>query len=54
MRLHQRGIDLLLDLQDAIEHIDKLPIAEVQALLQRAEQVLRHLLDRDVPVPDDN
>lgn len=52
MRLHQRGIDLLLNLQDVIEHLDKLPVAEVQALLKEAETVLRDLLARDAPEPD--
>ena len=52
MRVHQRGIDLLLNLQDAIEHVDKLPSKEIRDILKEAESVLRDLLARDVPSPD--
>lgn len=52
MRLHQHGIDLLLNLQDAIDHFDKLSVSEVQTLLKEVETVLRDLLARDMPDPD--
>lgn len=52
MRLHQRGVDLLLNLQDAIDHFDGMTATEVHTLLKEAETVLRDLLARDVPTPD--
>lgn len=54
MKLHQRGIDLLLNLQDVIEHVDKLSPKEIADILKEAETVLRDLLARDVPSPDTN
>ena len=52
MRLHQRGIDMLLNLEDAIDHFDRLTATEVQTLLKEVETVLRDLLARDMPEPD--
>lgn len=52
MKLHQRGIDLLLNLQDALEHPDKLAPKDIRDLLAEAEAVLRDLLARDVPKHD--
>lgn len=52
MKLHQRGIDLLLNLQDALEHPDKLAPKDIRDLLAEAEVVLRDLLARDVPKHD--
>lgn len=52
MRLHQRGVDLLVNVQDALEHFEKLSVEEVRALLRETEVVLRELLARDVPGPD--
>jgi len=52
MKLHQRGVDLLLNVQDALEHMDKLSAKDVSDLLRETEIVLRELLARDVPVPD--
>lgn len=49
-RLHQRGVELLLDVQTSLEHFDKLTSREVVALLKETEVVLRELLARDVPV----
>lgn len=49
MKLHQRGIDLLLNIHDALEHSDKLSPKDVRALLAETEIVLRDLLARDVP-----
>lgn len=52
MKIHQRGVDLLLNLQDALGHVDKLSEADVGTLLKEAEGVLRDLLARDVPVKE--
>ena len=53
MKIHQRGVDLLLNIQDALGHVEKLSDADVGTLLKEAESVLRDLLARDVPVRDD-
>lgn len=50
MRLHQRGVDLLVNIQDSLGHVDKLPPSEVIDLLKETEVVLRELLARDVPI----
>lgn len=52
MKIHQRGVDLLLNLQDALGHVEKLSEADVGTLLKEAESVLRDLLARDVPVKE--
>src|SRR5690606_36126836 len=48
-RLHQRGVDLLLNVQMALDHLDELTPQEVREVLQETEIVLRDLLARDVP-----
>lgn len=51
-RLHQRGVDLLLDVQGALDHVEKLSAKDIRNLLNEMEIVLRDLLARDVPAPD--
>lgn len=51
-QLHQRGVDLLLEVQDALNHVEKLSSKDVRDLLTETEIVLRDLLARDVPVRD--
>ena len=48
-RLHQRGIDLLLNLHSALDYSDQMSMEETRELLQEAEVVLRDLLARDIP-----
>lgn len=48
-RLHQRGIDLLLNVHTAIDHVDEFTAEEMRSLLKEVEIVLRDLLARDVP-----
>lgn len=50
MKLHQRGLDLLLDVQDALQHSNKLSSEDVHNLLAETEIVLRNLLARDVAI----
>jgi hypothetical protein len=50
MQLHQRGVDLLLDVMDAADHAEKLSHDEVRRLLKEVADVLGELLKRDVPV----
>ncbi len=49
MKLHQRGLDLLLNVQDAMNHVERLREKDVRDLLSETEFVLRELLARDVP-----
>lgn len=53
MKLHQRGVDLLLNLQDALDHIDRLETQELHQLIKEAEIVLQGLLARDQPHADE-
>jgi hypothetical protein len=46
---HARGIELVVELLDAAEHIDRIPSAEVKALLEETAMILGELLKRDVP-----
>jgi hypothetical protein len=50
MQLHQRGIDLLVDVQDAADHVDTLTRDEMLALLNEVSIVLGGLLVRDIPI----
>lgn len=52
MRPHQRGIDLLLDLQYAIERLFTTDKDELRDLLVEVQALLRELLARDVIDPD--
>ncbi|MGN6304812.1 MAG: hypothetical protein ACTHNH_08355 [Mesorhizobium sp.] len=49
MRLHQRGVDLLVDLMDAEQHFDKTTPEELHRLIGEAVVVFGQLLERDIP-----
>lgn len=49
--LHQRGVDLLIQVMDAKDHIDSLSREEIRKLLIEVSDVLMHLLERDIPTP---
>jgi hypothetical protein len=49
MRLHQRGVDLLVDLMDAEQHFEEFPRAELKKLISEAVVVFGQLLERDIP-----
>lgn len=36
VQLHQRGVDLLVNLQDAADHVDRLTRDDIQSLLKEA------------------
>lgn len=48
MRVHQRAVDLLLNVQDAADHVDNLTQEDVRRLLKEIGIVLELLLDRDL------
>lgn len=50
MRVHARGLELVVELLEAADHLDQLPPQEHRALLQEASQVMGDLLARDVPL----
>ena len=50
MQLHQRGLELVMELLDAADHIDQLTRDEHQRLLREAADVMADLLKRDIPV----
>ena len=47
-QLHARGVDLVVDLLDAADHIDCMAPQEIKALLKEAAMVLGEILKRDV------
>lgn len=49
--LHQRGVDLLIQVMDAKDHIDSLSREEIRKLLVEVSDVLMRLLERDIPAP---
>jgi hypothetical protein len=48
MQLHQRGVDLLLNVMDAAEHVEKLSHDEMHRILEEVAEVLGELLKRDI------
>jgi hypothetical protein len=49
MRLHQRGVDLLVDLMDAEQHFDQTSPDELRRLIAESVVVFGQLLARDNP-----
>jgi hypothetical protein len=49
MQLHQRGVDLLVNLMDADQHFDSITPEEIHQLIREAVVVFGQLLDRDIP-----
>ena len=48
-QLHQRGVDLLLNVMDAAEHVEELTEEDIRQLLNEVSEVLGDLLKRDIP-----
>jgi len=44
-----KGVDMVVDLLDAADHVDKLSQNEMKELLLEAATVLGELLKRDIP-----
>lgn len=49
MQLHQRGVDLLVDVMDAADHVEKFSHDDVRRILKEVADVLGELLKRDIP-----
>ena len=48
-QLHARGVDLVVDLLDTADYVDRITPEETKALLKEAAMVLGEILKRDVP-----
>lgn len=53
MRLHTRGLELVVELLEAAERVERLTAEEQRALLVEAADVMGELLARDTPRPED-
>ncbi len=47
MQVHQRGVDLLVDVMDAVDHIEQLTHDEIRRLLKEVADVMSLILERD-------
>lgn len=47
MQLHQRGVDLLVNVLDAADHIETLSSEEIRRLLKAVADVMGQILERD-------
>lgn len=47
MLLHQRGVDVLLKVMDAADHIEHFDANQLQALLREVAEVMSAILERD-------
>jgi hypothetical protein len=48
-QLHARGVELVVELLDAADHVHKLRPDDLAALLRETASVLGDLLNRDIP-----
>lgn len=49
MQLHSRGVELVIELQDAADRADQVRPEEIRKLLLETASVLGDLLKRDIP-----
>lgn len=49
MRYHVRGLDLVVELSEAAEHVEQLTLSELRTLLRDAALVLGELLASTAP-----
>lgn len=49
MQLHMRGVELVVELLEAAEHVESVSHADMKRLLKEASDVLAEVLKRDVP-----
>ena len=47
MQLHQKGVDLLLKVMDAADHVEELNPNQIQSLLREVVEVMGAILERD-------
>ncbi len=49
MKLHARGVELVVELLEAAEHVEQFSPNEQRTLLRETAHILAELLKRDVP-----
>ncbi|MGB3386452.1 MAG: hypothetical protein WBA88_00560 [Pseudaminobacter sp.] len=47
MQLHQKGVDLLVNVLDAADHVEELSPEEIRRLLRDVADVMGQILERD-------
>jgi hypothetical protein len=52
MKLHLRGVELLTELLDAADHVERINPKDLRSLLKETAGVLGDLLARDIPQDD--
>jgi hypothetical protein len=50
MQLHQRGVDLLVNVMDAADHVELLTHDEIRRLLKEVAEVMSLILEREAEV----
>lgn len=50
MQLHQRGVDLLVNVLDSADHVEELTHDEMRRLLTEVAEVMSQILERDVAI----
>jgi hypothetical protein len=50
MELHQRGVDLLLNVMDSADHVEQLSPNDMRRLLTEVAQVVSLILERDAKI----
>jgi Holliday junction resolvasome RuvABC ATP-dependent DNA helicase subunit len=50
MELHQRGVDLLVNVMDAADNADQLTVDEIRRLLREVVEVMSLILERDARI----
>ncbi len=50
MQLHQRGVDLLVNVMDAADHVEQLNHEDVRRLLKEVADVMGQILERDASI----
>lgn len=54
MKLHLRGVELVTELLDAADHVERMTPKELRTLLKETASVVGDLLARDVPQDNKN
>jgi len=50
MQLHQKGVDLLVNVMDAADHVEQLSHDEIRLLLREVAEVMGQILERDAAI----
>ncbi len=50
MQLHQKGVDLLVNVMDAADHVEQFSHDEIRLLLTEVAEVMGQILERDAAI----